>query len=1025
MIGSLVRRGARELADRLVETTAGLRFPAKLLTDDGAAAEYGDLLYDGALGAVLALEAASALSPRAPWQATAERTFRDAAAALRVSEIRHGLHAGDGGFVTTALQIAHLRRDRSALEHALVVGDALRAAPFVHADLLGGAAGSGIAFLQLYRATGDARWRAAVLTVVEFLGDRALPQQSGVAWHWGAGEVDHSDDLQTGFAHGSAGVVSFLADAFALGIRTKATRTLLREASRWLDAMATWDEGGGSWPSSTLRPHARRHHWCHGSTGIARAYLARARTGESGALDRACAAGGHAWAATLTSLAQADSGEKNCHCHGTAGLIELCMDLDQSEAGGPWRRRAVELARHIRSQVGGGRRPSMLGSAALGCGTGLAGVVLVLSRLAGATIPAPDRVDAAPVLRALLRTRRRAPREASPPTALATRLAPLVAPAVSVPMKGFPHRRLEVVPYRESERVAATARIIASDAGAPLRGVVGDLEQGFRGLGRRFPVLLASEALSVTTHRALLRDLLELLVLTPASSGSRAHRLAVAHVLVRRHLEALARLLTRLDRDVRGCLADRVQGPLRRITPMRGEPHRGQQRVCRIEFAEGPALAYKPRDVRVDWHVTGANQLGGLESGAQLINHALRRSGLASRIPMHDIVPGGDDYGYAEWIDAPRDRLPRPSARRPASLFGRLPIEPYVGLQLRDAAAATHFWRSAGATAFQLTAFGVADMHRENLLVGSSRSGGRPALHAIDLENAFCDLESLSDTGLVPAAGNALDPKAPRDHSHVGLDVRLPAFCDFGDHEWAFPESDGELQPPSDAGRISSSSVLNGVCNPDGSSGHTPYLGPMIRGVVDVWLALRSIRRPLGEQLARTTRDVATRVLMKHTETYMPPWRARMTGSSRGLDRLGTQAYPAAPFAPEERAQLDGLDVPVFHRRLPSPEMLWSRGGGRDEALSSLVPPQPIAESPAKCVTAASSARQLARAVVDLAAFELAQGPLDIGDEEHGVRIVRARESKGFDVVVRLPDGPAQVSLLDNGRVLHSGLPSR
>src|ERR1035437_10591663 len=77
VLPSLVRRGARALAAGLVETTAGLRFPTNTPTDDGTVEEYSGDLYDGALGAVAALEAAHEMNSRGPWRETAGRASSD------------------------------------------------------------------------------------------------------------------------------------------------------------------------------------------------------------------------------------------------------------------------------------------------------------------------------------------------------------------------------------------------------------------------------------------------------------------------------------------------------------------------------------------------------------------------------------------------------------------------------------------------------------------------------------------------------------------------------------------------------------------------------------------------------------------------------------------------------------------------------------------------------------------------------------------------------------------------------------
>ncbi len=1036
--GSAARRRAFRLAGRgiaavrasLVETTCGLRVPDRS-GPVGAAPTHPPWLYEGAVGPALALLAWGDAAGDGAAVASSIEIARGLAGSVSAATPQPGFYGGHGG-----VALLHLRLEGRVRGWSPAAEAARLLAPFHSADhregeLLYGAAGTGLALLQLHHrhseTDGDPAWLAAARRCGEWLGDHALRDARGIRWAWSP-ERDASREAIiatpgerfTGFAHGSAGIVHFLLALAAADRRGRAWRRLARDGARALDDAMRTTPAGTSWPvSDRLAEHW--HHWCHGSTGIAQAYLSRWRHGDRRALGIACAAGDFTWTQLASSSAVAGRGELAGQCHGVAGAIECFLDLEAASGDPRWRRRAHALVRRIEGWAGPGDAPSQLGALGSGWANGVSGVVLALLRVAGHAVAAPHEV-VQPAAHAPAPTRRRPRAPVVRDLPLTDEELLLLLPPVVAPLAGHPRRHLPVTDPPRHERLAYGRRLLASPDSAPLRAALAMLRLRLPVLERRYASCVAPGALAWTHHAEWLRELSGILLAEPRADVL-AHRVAAARFVAEQHVSAVARLLAHVSLDLPTALAGRVRGPLVAAVPQGSDPHRGQQLVFRLTFADGREWAYKPRDVRADWWVCGATAWRGEASAPMRLNRALARAGSPVRVPMHEIIPVDAQRGYAEWLSAEPQPLESAAPRAFADAAHVGPVPDPRGLRLDDDDAARRFWHDAGALAACMRAFGVSDLHRENLRVGRAGRDRAASLHVVDAEVAFASILSMHETGLVPRARTDRDPAPRLEHTHEGLDVGQAAFCTMGAPRWGLVHGPDGLTPLGDRGAIGLRDLPNEVQNPDGSRGYGPWLCAMLRGMLDTWTVVGALEPALRRSMRARLRGVSVRVLARSTMVYAAPRMARLQGPEAPVEFVVREANPAMPFAPEELAQLDALDVPAFQRRLGEPGVWWRRNHPGRDAVAEVTPSLTPYDPPHEVVRNFATVSSLALALRDVVSFVAPEGRFDLRDDRMGVRVVRRRTRGPIVVVVLLASGkPAQFQFDPGGRVRSWGV---
>ncbi|WP_434975179.1 lanthionine synthetase LanC family protein, partial [Streptomyces collinus] len=252
--------------------------------------------------------------------------------------IRAGLHFGGRGIAWALYDAGRAVADRRLTDHALALALAPVESTPSH-DITHGSAGSGLAAVHLWQRTGDARLADLVVDAADRLVAAARIEPSGVSWPVPAEAVSQEAGKRyLGFAHGSAGIGSFLLAAADVS-ECREHLELAVAAGEHLVAHTVWVGQGAQWPAQATDPPTAPY-WCHGSAGIG-SFLIRLwqRTGDGRYADLARGAA-HAVRerASRAALTQ---------CHGLAGNGDFLLDLADATGDPAYRAMAGELARLI------------------------------------------------------------------------------------------------------------------------------------------------------------------------------------------------------------------------------------------------------------------------------------------------------------------------------------------------------------------------------------------------------------------------------------------------------------------------------------------------------------------------------------------------------------------------------------------------------------------------------------------------------------------------------------------------------
>lgn len=358
-----------------------------------------------------------------------------------------------------------------------------------------------------------------------------------------------------------------------------------------------------------------------------------------------------------------------------------------------------------------------------------------------------------------------------------------------------------------------------------------------------------------------------------------------------RHARFLALFLRRLRRDRdNGCLAAHGRhGRVRALWANPEETHNGRQRVLRVGFEHGGALAYKPRPADGEIAFLADGDAPGLF--ARL--NALPKASGAIRLPTLRVFKGGGRardraaYLWQEWIEAPRGYRPIATARGAVR-----------GLRL-PARRMRRFWHRAGTLAAVSFGFGLVDLGPGNVLCGDR--DGEAMMVPVDLEVCLFPTVRLEDTGLVTGERDEGQYAAGLERDGYGQSEASPLVC------MTSARADGPagevVQTNARPWRRTQSRSL--VADPRGRLGYAAYLPAFVRGMFDAWMLVHLHRDEVLRDLRRALRGRYTRVLLRPTADYAP-----------ARDRFATASPDLSAFTPAERAQLRRGDVPYFFRRL-------------------------------------------------------------------------------------------------------------
>ncbi len=354
---------------------------------DGAAPDV--TLGRGVLGSALflaALERASGSGDRG-WRAFVDEALAAAAGA----ELNVGGYSGWGGILWALVALAELSGDGDLLD------EAEHLAPRVDAALEGddaydverGAAGAILGLLALADATGQERHVEAAVRCGAHLLGRQLPVGTvGAGWPNPAGLV------QTGWAHGNAGIARALA---ALGHRVGGAQALVAAVAALGYERSQFDAKRGNWPvlltdsAGTRRVSSWMVAVCRGAPGVALARLYLPGVMRDGAVSAELRA-------ALQTTATSPGAPLDHLCCGAMGRSSVLLSASlrndpSSDAGGRLMIAAHETARAVLARAAEKGRFSVSADSyenrrvQTGLLHGVAGVGYQLLRLSGAQLP--------------------------------------------------------------------------------------------------------------------------------------------------------------------------------------------------------------------------------------------------------------------------------------------------------------------------------------------------------------------------------------------------------------------------------------------------------------------------------------------------------------------------------------------------------------------------------------------------------------------------------------------------------------
>jgi lantibiotic modifying enzyme len=244
-----------------------------------------------------------------------------------------GLYFGTAGeaVVLTELLLAGLIADNTENRERIL---GLISPDFDWPDLTHGAAGQGLAALHLAAVLEDPRFQPTADAAATYL---CRAQSADGGWVLPPGVDGLSGQSLTGFAHGVAGILYFLAE-YAAGTGNSEAYGAVERAVDYLvrRAVVNAETQADEWPYSDVDSSHWRW-WCHGSPGIALALL---RLFERFRDNRHADAARRALRQQPVGIRAGNLGQ----CHGLAGLGEVYLEAARVLKDDGYRRCAWEIA---------------------------------------------------------------------------------------------------------------------------------------------------------------------------------------------------------------------------------------------------------------------------------------------------------------------------------------------------------------------------------------------------------------------------------------------------------------------------------------------------------------------------------------------------------------------------------------------------------------------------------------------------------------------------------------------------------
>ena len=239
------------------------------------------------------------------------------------SDYLPGLMLGEAGVGLFFLRLYTITKNMSYLHYAINRSNFINLKTIDSPDIFNGKAGIGLYNLYLYYVTHDEVFLNRSKNNAYELINNIIKNQNDVTWIIPDGYDVSSNKQFLGYAHGSAGIISFLFEINTIihddnifQVAKNATKTLMNQ-SRTIGNV----KNGLIWPN-ILYGTDYSIFWCHGSTGIGKFFLDIYEfTNEEIYLKYAKLA--------ATAVIKYGLNQNSINCHGLSGSINLLMDIYQ------------------------------------------------------------------------------------------------------------------------------------------------------------------------------------------------------------------------------------------------------------------------------------------------------------------------------------------------------------------------------------------------------------------------------------------------------------------------------------------------------------------------------------------------------------------------------------------------------------------------------------------------------------------------------------------------------------------------
>lgn len=299
--------------------------------------------FDGLCGTSLFLSAVSKMTAKPEFETLARAALKSVTIAIADHSdqlLRRGIGAGVGAAaaVYSLARIGHLLGDEGFIDAAeelaaFIPFESVQAEPVI--DVLTGSAGYLIALLVLYKLRPASAW---LLTRAMACGNIILDRRTHATYGLQAWEIQGA--LQTGFAHGAAGISYALHQLYA----ATGEKTLLaaaREACEYEDTV--YSETHSDWADvlqGSTEPSIFRNRWCRGAPGIGLARLGMLVTTDDDLFRRDA----------MRSIAKVKSSyptKLDFPCCGVTGWVELLVFAGQVLHSKSLHEEAIRLAQFV------------------------------------------------------------------------------------------------------------------------------------------------------------------------------------------------------------------------------------------------------------------------------------------------------------------------------------------------------------------------------------------------------------------------------------------------------------------------------------------------------------------------------------------------------------------------------------------------------------------------------------------------------------------------------------------------------